>query len=153
MFIQAYLPRKIPLIGSLRRRVKHMSKQAVTEADRSIGRRIQKRRKELQITAAELSEKLDISQQQLSRYERGTNKINVAHLVNIAVYLDAPIGWFFLECKADLRSAIGDNKSRYVVQQDEDLRIRLGQCWTSLTPDQRRALIAFLDTLDAPELS
>ena len=63
-----------------------------------------------------------------------------------------PIGWFFLECKADLRSAIGDNKSRYIVQQDEDLRVRLIQCWAGLTPDLRRALITFLDTLDAPEL-
>jgi transcriptional regulator with XRE-family HTH domain len=45
----------------------------------------------LALTAAELSEQLDISQQQLSRYERGTNKINVSHLVNIAVLLGAPI--------------------------------------------------------------
>ncbi|MCL9669119.1 helix-turn-helix domain-containing protein [Rosenbergiella epipactidis] len=41
--------------------------------------------------AHQLAEFVDISYQQLSRYERGTNNINLAHLVNIAVKLNTPI--------------------------------------------------------------
>src|SRR5690554_4382325 len=126
---------------------KFMSKQTVTAADRSIGRRIQQRRKELGITAAELSERLGISQQQLSRYERSTNKINVSHLVNIADYLDVPISWFFLDCIADIKRAVGEQNARYVTLLDEELKVRLHQLWSRLTPEQRRALIGFLDTL------
>lgn len=72
-----------------------MSKLSVTEVDRLIGKRIQQRRKELGLTASILSEQIGIAQQQLSRYERGDNKINVSHLVEIAVALDTEIGWFF----------------------------------------------------------
>ena len=125
-----------------------MSKQSVTATDLSIGKRIQKRRRELGITAAELSERLGISQQQLSRYERGTNKVNVSHLVNIAVYLGSPISWFFLDCVADVAPVISEQNARYVSPLDSELKIRLNQLWERLSPEQRRALIGFLDVLE-----
>ncbi|OTA17461.1 Repressor of flagellae, MrxJ [Xenorhabdus vietnamensis] len=64
-----------------------------------VGQRIQTKRKELGITATALAKQIGISQQQLSRYERGTNRINLAHLVVIAKILDTPIDWFFEDCK------------------------------------------------------
>ena len=67
-----------------------MSKLSVTDVDRFIGKRIQQRRKELGLTASSLSEQIGIAQQQLSRYERGDNKINISHLVEIAAALDTP---------------------------------------------------------------
>ncbi len=39
-----------------------------------------------------------MSQPQLSKYERGMNKINVAHLVAIATFLKTPISYFFADC-------------------------------------------------------
>lgn len=71
------------------------------QIDQLIGKRIQIRRKELKLSAEKLSEYINISQQQLSRYERGINKINVSHLVNIAVCLKTPISWFFLDCESE----------------------------------------------------
>lgn len=127
-----------------------MAKQRVSAADRSIGQRIQQRRRELGITAAELSEKMGFSQQQLSRYERGTNKINVAHLVNIAAFLDVPIGWFFLDCRAEVPIGIGEYEKRYVPATEADLRKRLDQRWRSFSQEQQRSLIVFLDSLDLP---
>lgn len=125
-----------------------MTKQAVTTVDQNIGKRIQLRRRELGITAAELSEKLGISQQQLSRYERGSNKINVTHLVNISVYLDVPIGWFFLECESQI-PVHHQNKKKHqpVLSKEEDLHFRLKQIWQALPLAQQRALIIFLDAL------
>lgn len=121
-----------------------MSKQSVTEIDQSIGRRIQMRRKELKITASELSEQLEMSQQQLSRYERGTNKINVSHLVNIAVLLDIPISWFFLDCKSKA-APISKEKTGFVSQRDNELKQRLDQHWNQLNTEKKRVLIDFLD--------
>ncbi|OTA19801.1 Repressor of flagellae, MrxJ [Xenorhabdus beddingii] len=65
-----------------------------------VGQRIQTKRKELGITATALAKQIGISQQQLSRYERGTNRINIAHLVYITRILATPIDWFFLDCYA-----------------------------------------------------
>jgi transcriptional regulator with XRE-family HTH domain len=54
-----------------------MPKITVSDADKHVGRRIQIRRRELGLTALVLSERVGMSQQQLSRYERGQNKISL----------------------------------------------------------------------------
>ena len=64
-----------------------MKRFIAAEVDLAIGKRIQQRRKEVGFTAENLAEQIGVSQQQFSRYERGATKINVAHLVNIAVIL------------------------------------------------------------------
>ncbi|CDL86702.1 helix-turn-helix domain-containing protein [Xenorhabdus cabanillasii] len=68
------------------------------DANLLIGQRIQTKRKELGITATALAKQIGISQQQLSRYERGTNRINVNHLVAICKILETDVSWFFDEC-------------------------------------------------------
>lgn len=124
-----------------------MSKIAVSDTDRSVGRRIQIRRKELGLTALLLSERVGMSQQQLSRYERGQNKIGLAHLVNIAVYTQTPISWFFLECIADYQQLyLKEDHSHYnMTMSEHELSQRLQQLWQVLSNDKKQALIAFLD--------
>ncbi|MBC8944205.1 MULTISPECIES: helix-turn-helix domain-containing protein [Xenorhabdus] len=68
------------------------------DANMLIGKRIYIKRKELGITATALAKQIGISQQQLSRYERGTNRINVTHLVAISKKLETRISWFFEDC-------------------------------------------------------
>lgn len=58
------------------------------------GHRIQSRRKELGIVTVKLAQKLNISQQQFNRYERGVSKISLNHLIELSELLDAPIEWF-----------------------------------------------------------
>ncbi|ENG4183588.1 helix-turn-helix domain-containing protein [Providencia hangzhouensis] len=60
-----------------------------------IGIKIKNRRKELGLSGANLANKLNLSQQQISRYENGINKIPINHLVDIAEVLNCPIEWFF----------------------------------------------------------
>ena len=110
--------------------------------DQLIGKRIQIRRKELKLSAEKLSEYINISQQQLSRYERGINKINVSHLVNIAVCLNTPISWFFLDCESE---DTWIQKRQSVPVQTDELKTRLEQHWQRLTNAQRRSFINFLD--------
>lgn len=113
-------------------------------ADKQVGQRIQMRRKELGMTAQHLAELVDISHQQLSRYERGTNKINVAHLVNIATKLNTPISWFFIDCFSTLDSE-SKKEQDFVPVKDADLKSRLDLIWPRLTHEQRRVLIMLLD--------
>ncbi|HDR2469392.1 helix-turn-helix domain-containing protein [Enterobacter roggenkampii] len=113
-------------------------------ADKQVGQRIQMRRKELGMTAQHLAELVDISHQQLSRYERETNKINVAHLVNIAIQLNTPISWFFIDCFSTLDTE-AKKQHDFVPVKDSDLKSRLDNIWPRLTHEQRRILIMFLD--------
>ncbi len=121
-----------------------MAQLASESTDKHVGQRIQMRRKELGMTAQHLAELVDISHQQLSRYERGTNKINVAHLVNIATKLNTPISWFFIDCFSTLDSE-SKKEQNFVPLKDADLKERLDQIWPRLTHEQRRVLIMLLD--------
>ena len=64
-----------------------------------IGIKIKNRRKELGLSGADLANKLKLSQQQISRYENGVNKIPINHLIDIADVLKCPIEWFFKDYK------------------------------------------------------
>lgn len=118
-----------------------MARFTAAETDISIGKRIQLRRKELGISAEVLAEKIGVSQQQFSRYERGATKMNVSHLVEIAVILDTPIGWFFCDTKA----ALPDDNPRYVPVHNDALRFRLDYHWQQMNNEQKRTLINWLD--------
>ncbi|PHM62777.1 helix-turn-helix domain-containing protein [Xenorhabdus ishibashii] len=80
------------------------------DANPLVGQRIQIKRKELGITATALAKRIGLSQQQLSRYETGVNRINLTHLVDIANIFSTPIEWFFLDCKPDKKEENTVNK-------------------------------------------
>ena len=59
-----------------------------------IGQRIRHLRKKLKCSGALFAKKLEISQQQLSRYERGTNRISIEFIYRIAEKFDVHISYF-----------------------------------------------------------
>lgn len=59
-----------------------------------IGQRVFKKRKELGYTGSDLAQLLGVSQQQVSRYERGKNRVDLLHLFEISIALNTPINWF-----------------------------------------------------------
>lgn len=123
-----------------------MSKFLPVEIDLLIGKRIQQRRREINITAEFLAEQIGVLQQQFSRYERGATKINVAHLVNIAVILNTPISWFFADSKAE--NLTFSTEEHYVPIRNDALKQRLDYHWAKLTNEQKRNLINFLDSIN-----
>lgn len=68
---------------------------------REIGEAIKRRRKELGISQEELAEALDVSYQQVQRYENGANRLNVENLQIIADFLSMPPASFFAAMHAD----------------------------------------------------
>lgn len=46
---------------------------------------------------------IEISQQQMSRYERGVNRVDVDCLVRIADIFEVPVGWFFTDIEGRSR--------------------------------------------------
>lgn len=69
-----------------------ISKQYLAQA---IGRQVCFARRSRCVTGSELAEKLGISQQQVSRYERGICRIDVDTLVYLLNQLNIPLDTFF----------------------------------------------------------
>ena len=122
-----------------------MAKSVASKIDKEIGRRIQQRRRELGLSADTLAEKIGVSQQQFSRYERGKAKINAGHLADIAVVLDTPIGWFFSSSQGDNPDSMANG--RYVPIYPDELKIRLDFLWDKLNREQKRNLVNLMDSM------
>jgi transcriptional regulator with XRE-family HTH domain len=63
--------------------------------DQHVGERIRLRRTELGLTQEQLADALDISYQQIQKYETGANRISAGGLFEIARKLLVDVGYFF----------------------------------------------------------
>ncbi len=64
-------------------------------ADRHVGKRIRERRVKMGLTQQDLVEALEISYQQLQKYETGANRIGAGRLYEIAMRLGVNVSYFF----------------------------------------------------------
>jgi transcriptional regulator with XRE-family HTH domain len=63
--------------------------------DIEVGRRIRARRMQLGLSQTALGNQLDITFQQVQKYEKGTNRVGAGRLQEIAQFLQVPVGFFF----------------------------------------------------------
>lgn len=69
-------------------------KRAPNAVDRHVGQRIRIRRTQVGITQTELADALGLSFQQIQKYERGSNRISIGTLAQIASALRTTIPFF-----------------------------------------------------------
>jgi transcriptional regulator with XRE-family HTH domain len=93
-----------------------MGKRIVTSKD--IGEAIKRRRRELGISQERLAEMLNVSYQQVQRYESGANKLNVENIQVIADLLSAPLMSFF---SSDLSTTISEPALDHALQDEKNL--------------------------------
>jgi transcriptional regulator with XRE-family HTH domain len=93
-----------------------MEKKIVTSKE--IGEAIKRRRRELGISQERLAEMLNVSYQQVQRYESGANKLNVENIQVIADLLSVPLMFFF---SANLSSTIAEPVQDYTAQDEKTL--------------------------------
>ncbi|MBU1286129.1 MAG: helix-turn-helix domain-containing protein [Alphaproteobacteria bacterium] len=63
--------------------------------DRVVGQRVRWRRRELKLTQEKLGELLNLTFQQVQKYEKGVNRISAGRLFEIASVLGVPITYFY----------------------------------------------------------
>ena len=63
--------------------------------DAKVGARLQMRRLTLEMSRTKVGEALDISYQQVQKYENGTNRISASSLQQLANLLDVTVAYFF----------------------------------------------------------
>jgi transcriptional regulator with XRE-family HTH domain len=69
--------------------------RSVASYDGEIGRRIRIRRLEVRMSQSSLGEALDLTFQQVQKYEKGSNRVSAGRLQRIAEILDVPVTFFF----------------------------------------------------------
>jgi transcriptional regulator with XRE-family HTH domain len=85
------------------------SKGKADNIDKLVSRRLKMRRVMLGMSQQDIGKAVDVSIQQMQKYEKATNRISSGKLFTIAKFLKVPITYFFEPIDAD-----EDNKNKYL---------------------------------------
>ena len=72
-----------------------IAKKAPNPIDKHVGSRVRMRRMMLSMSQEKLGDALDLTFQQVQKYEKGTNRIGASRLQQISHILQVPISFFF----------------------------------------------------------
>jgi transcriptional regulator with XRE-family HTH domain len=72
-----------------------MATKAPNPIDKHVGSRVRMRRMMLSMSQEKLGNALDLTFQQVQKYEKGTNRIGASRLQQIAQILQVPVSFFF----------------------------------------------------------
>ena len=114
--------------------------------DAHVGERIRDRRTSLGLTQEHLANALQISYQQVQKYETGANRVSAGRLFELARTLDIDVGYFFegLNEQTDVAPLDHGGKNRSAIElvrnfaaiEDQTVRAALsGLVKTIATPD------------------
>lgn len=96
-----------------------MSKDTVkqpTDIDRFVGMQVRAARRELKLTQDGLGKLLDITFQQVQKYERGVNRISSGKLYEIANVLKRPLDYFYPA--QNVEPDIDDSRTEALLRSD-----------------------------------
>jgi transcriptional regulator with XRE-family HTH domain len=72
-----------------------MAKKSPNPIDKHVGSRVRMRRMMLNLSQTKLGDALDLTFQQVQKYEKGTNRIGASRLQQISNILQVPVAFFF----------------------------------------------------------
>ena len=118
--------------------------------DRHIGGRLRALRSERKLSLEAVAELINVSQQQVSRYELGQNRLSAAQLYYLARGLDVPVAWFFREFEEsdeERRSGqVWGVSEHWEPETQTDKQRALLTAWEALPRDtQRERVLAMLE--------
>jgi len=110
--------------------------------DIHVGQRVRARRRELKISQQALSDEIDVTFQQVQKYERGANRISASKLFGISQVLGVPMDYFFeglpvFEASDDLSAE--QDASAFVRSREG---VALAAAFSTLSPAKRRFFVS-----------
>jgi transcriptional regulator with XRE-family HTH domain len=116
--------------------------------DAYVGERIRERRTAMGLTQDHLAGALEISYQQVQKYETGANRVSAGRLYEVAKKLDVDVSYFFegLDEQAEVQPLEHGGKNRSTIELvrnfshigDPQIRSALSGLVKSLVPENRR---------------
>src|SRR5450759_2807702 len=91
-----------------------VAKKLPNPIDTHVGSRVRMRRMMLGMSQEKLGDALDLTFQQVQKYEKGTNRIGASRLHHIADILQVPVASFFEGAPGQLKADSNDPSPAYV---------------------------------------
>ena len=98
-------------------------KRRATAEDIEIGRKIRALRLERGLSQSGLADGIDLTFQQVQKYEKGTNRVSAGRLQRIADMLNAPVMFFYAEMGAKPKKKDERNSGLAFIQTKGAMRL------------------------------
>jgi transcriptional regulator with XRE-family HTH domain len=117
--------------------------QALRNVDKYIGQVIRAQRRARGLTQKQLGDKVNLTFQQIQKYESGADRVASARLLEIAVALDTSLLVFFPVTAADVDGGAGDDATTNAVSKPVDRpdTIKLVRAFNRVGGAKRRAML------------
>jgi transcriptional regulator with XRE-family HTH domain len=120
--------------------------------DIELGKRIRLRRVEIDMSQAELADKLGVSFQQVQKYERGVNRVGASRLQQIATALDVPVTFFFHDDGLGKRASDGKREVESLLFLDSTFSLRLLRAYAAVKSQAvQRQFVSLIESIAANE--
>ena len=103
-----------------------------------LGKKLRMRRLSLGLTQTKVAEAINVTFQQIQKYEKGTNGVSSNRLMQLSNYLKVPITYFFEDFK-------NYTESKNIQEVNEDLNYSfLSKTFSSLSRSQKEKILQIL---------
>lgn len=128
------------------------NQRSTSEHDVELGKRIRLRRVEMNISQAELGDKLGVSFQQVQKYEKGINRVGAARLQQVATALDVPVTFFFDDEGLGKRASNDKREVESLLFIDSAFCLRLLRAYTAVKDQKvQRQFVLLIERIAANE--
>jgi len=109
-----------------------------------LGKKLRMRRLSLGLTQTKVAQAINVTFQQIQKYEKGTNGVNSSRLMQLSKYLKVPINYFYEDYK-DYKELSSNNDTF------ESLNYSfLTKTFASLSKDEREKILQVLQNTEKP---
>lgn len=117
------------------------------KAEEEMGRRIRLRRVEIGMSQSELGDKLDVSFQQVQKYEKGVNRVGAARIEQIAKALDVPVTFFFGNGSGGVNTK-AKTEVESLLFMDSSFSLRLLRAYTAISDQSvQRHFVSLMESV------
>ncbi len=127
-----------------------MKQKKADHLDKHLGARLKQLRTRRGLSMAQIGELIEVTPQQISRYESGQHRITATGLYRLARGLDVPVSWFFesyIEDQDELgrvKNIVHKSRTEWQPASRNDHEQRLLSLWKDLPSDHQRQQIIHL---------
>ena len=123
-----------------------MNKRSSTKVDIHVGKKLRRRRELLGLSQTEIAERIDLSHQQLQKYENATNRISAGKLFEFGQILDIPVTYFYDGLTKDQSDEYAEDDIEMLIKDKDVLKLlRKYITLTKKNPEYIKIVHAILD--------
>ena len=128
--------------------VQHTKYRKIDYIDRHVGNKVRLRRLSLGYSQAVIGQALNISIQQVQKYERGLNRVSCGNLYRIGKILNIPLMYFFEDVEDKIpHSAILKNNKVLLANEEREI-FMLAKAYNNISrPQIKKKIIELIGTL------